>query len=689
MQKNPNELSIFNELTSGQLAGEFNTFTESQILAAHRKTANDANSKILKFAQFLKYEYSFENLILADEQKRDLFAFGMAQCWLFTRTNDLTSSYFWSHNCFITPLSIILNTEYQLNIDEVSIIEQVTRKKVADILSPAPSKNEIDYGKRFSQWGFLRDLFNAPFCDLKTLVLMANVMSLQTRLLSLSRIWDDKCVDAGIDNLEKRGLVILDVPKANLLANFSLDTVKKFALENCSGKIPSRKNDLINFIKENCDPQIISAFLNSFQYDPQYEFLTKEIFVLPTFPNTKIFQEYIRSELNRLTLYLEYVSCIEFKLPTIISTVPKPNQPGKRPGDHFQNLEPYDNNQRAYSPSDSIESITPHDLRIIQKYWDTNCDALARKVEIEHPNSFPINSLVAEVLSYWGGSGLLSEYKKETYNSSFKTHWNWLLNSYATFILGSEENYQLKSTELICNGCGQQFREWSLPIFDALRVNKEIEFCYSCYSYIFGHSFRANTTEKSRIPENIMLLYLFEFSKALGFIPTRTFMENVELPLQSTEKQIETGKLLLKMPAYDIYIEKFSNWLQCLTLAGVLDDGHRKTSRGIQCLANDGHLCLSLGEKAIDDWLSSHNIAHEKESLYPFDEDLNPNKLSRTDWKIGNTFIEYAGLMTNQDYANKMKRKKLLTEKSGIILLVIEPVDLFTLDEKLSMLFPL
>ena len=183
-----------------------------------------------------------------------------------------------------------------------------------------------------------------------------------------------------------------------------------------------------------------------------------------------------------------------------------------------------------------------------------------------------------------------------------------------------------------------------------------------------------------------MLRYLFELSKALEFIPTRKYMESIVLPIHSVEKQIATGKILLKMPAYEIYIEKFGSWLKCLSSAGVLDDGHRKTSRGIQCLANDGHLCLSLGEKAIDDWLSNHDVPHEKESFYPFDEELNPNKLSRTDWKIGNVFIEYAGLMDDPEYASKMKNKKQLADKNGLHLIIIEPSDLFSLDEKLKTL---
>jgi hypothetical protein len=683
--ENSSTSSVFQELTSSHIADEFNTFSGSQILETKRILAEPSNSKILAFAQFLMNDYSFENLLLKDEKKRKTFAFTMAQCWLSTRTNTEISGAFSFLNCFASPLSAIITSDYQLIIDETAIIENLTNKKVGDLISPKISKTSVDYEKKFSNWGFLNKLNNAPICKVKTLVLVANAMSTQNHLLEFSRISGDKCVESGIDSLSNDGLLELDVPKANLLAIFPLEQIKKFAVENGIEKIPSRKDDIVNLIKDKCDPKAVAKFAKFLLNDPQYGYgYSKERFILPTIPNAKIFQEYIRSELNRLMLYLEYIGCVEHKNHTVISPVPKRNQPGERPGDYFEKFSSKNNNKKAFSPKEYIDGVTPADLQKIQKYWDRNCDALLTKVVDENPSSFPVGQIVSEVMSYWDKSGVLDKYKKETRRSSFEKHWHWLLNSYASYLLGKEKRYKLSSAERVCNGCGSRFKEWSVPVYTALKVNNKIEFCNSCYSYIFNHHFMANTTKASNIPEKDMLNYLFELSKTLGVIPTRKYMEGVELPAEPIEKQIETGKILLKMPAYEIYIEKFGNWLKCLSLAGVLDDGHRKTSRGIRCLANDGHLCLSLGEKAIDDWLSNHNIPHEKESFYPFDEELNPNKLSRTDWKIGNIFIEYAGLMDDSEYASKMKRKKQLADKKGLYLIIIEPADLFSLDEKLE-----
>jgi hypothetical protein len=685
MMENARSSSVFQELTSSHIANEFNTFIGSQIVEAKRILAEPSSSKILAFAQFLMNDYPFENLLLKDEKKRKIFAFTMAQCWLSTRTTTGISGAFSFLNCFASPLSSIITSDYQLIIDETAIIENLTHKKVGNLISPKISKTPVDYEKRLLNWGFLNKLNNTRICKVKTLVLVANAMSTQTHLLEFSRISGDKCVELGIDSLSKDGLLELDVPKANLLAIFPLEQIKKFAVENGLEKIPSRKDDVISLIKEKCDPKAIAKFAKFLLNDPQYGYgYAKERFILPTIPNAKIFQDYVRSELNRLALYLEYIGCIEYKNHTVISPVQKRNQPGYRPGDYIEKFSPKNDNKKAFSPKEFIDRVMPTDLLKIQKYWDGNCDALLTKVVNENPSSFPVGQLVTEIMSYWDKSGVLGKYKKETRSSSFEKHWHWLLNSYASYLLGQEKRYKLSSTERICNGCGSRFKEWSIPLNFALKVNNKIEFCDSCYSYIFNHHFMANTTKASKIPEKDMLNYLFKLSKTLGVIPTRKYMESIELPAEPIEKQIETGKILLKMPAYEIYIYKFGNWLRCLSLAGVLDNGHRKTSRGIQCLANDGHLCLSLGEKAIDDWLSNHNIPHEKESFYPFDEKLNPNKLSRTDWKIGNIFIEYAGLMDDSEYASKMKKKKQLADKSGLHLIIIEPADLFSLDEKLK-----
>lgn len=74
-------------------------------------------------------------------------------------------------------------------------------------------------------------------------------------------------------------------------------------------------------------------------------------------------------------------------------------------------------------------------------------------------------------------------------------------------------------------------------------------------------------------------------------------------------------QVLQRKPAIQHVRELFGSWLQALVEARVLDEDARRTSRGIQCIAKDGHVCLSLGEKTIDDFLHARGIAHEKEPL--------------------------------------------------------------------------
>jgi len=63
--------------------------------------------------------------------------------------------------------------------------------------------------------------------------------------------------------------------------------------------------------------------------------------------------------------------------------------------------------------------------------------------------------------------------------------------------------------------------------------------------------------------------------------------------------------------------KKFGSWFKALAETGALPDGVLTTARGMRCLAQDGHMCHSLDEQRIDDWLSVHHLAHEREPIYP------------------------------------------------------------------------
>lgn len=53
------------------------------------------------------------------------------------------------------------------------------------------------------------------------------------------------------------------------------------------------------------------------------------------------------------------------------------------------------------------------------------------------------------------------------------------------------------------------------------------------------------------------------------------------------------------------------------------------------CIARDGHICNSVSELIIDNWLHKHNITHQKEAPYPKGKFV-------ADWAIAtNTLVEY------------------------------------------------
>jgi predicted nuclease of restriction endonuclease-like RecB superfamily len=91
---------------------------------------------------------------------------------------------------------------------------------------------------------------------------------------------------------------------------------------------------------------------------------------------------------------------------------------------------------------------------------------------------------------------------------------------------------------------------------------------------------------------------------------------------------------------------------------------------GTMSEAIDGHLCFSIIEKDIDDFLYKNNIPHDKEVRYP-------NSLMRADWELlvgkEKVFVEYFGLMNNPDYAAKTRRKIEIAKQNNILLIQLFP----------------
>lgn len=128
----------------------------------------------------------------------------------------------------------------------------------------------------------------------------------------------------------------------------------------------------------------------------------------------------------------------------------------------------------------------------------------------------------------------------------------------------------------------------------------------------------------------------------------------------------------------------FGSWNDTILAAGLKphrSHGHRMYKR-MNAKASDGHLCDSISEAIIDNWLTKRGIVHLKGTRYP---DTN----FRADWVIGNTFVEYFGLLKDSPrYDREVRRKRNFCKKQSIKLVEIYPTDLYpkiALENKLNL----
>ena len=105
---------------------------------------------------------------------------------------------------------------------------------------------------------------------------------------------------------------------------------------------------------------------------------------------------------------------------------------------------------------------------------------------------------------------------------------------------------------------------------------------------------------------------------------------------------------------------------------------------GTKCVAKDGCRCNSREEVQVDDWLSDRGIEHDKEPKYPPHPLYNKNGLKRADWRVGSTWVEYAGLLNQDNYAKRMKDKIELARSLKLDFMVILSEHLTRLDEVLE-----
>ncbi len=119
----------------------------------------------------------------------------------------------------------------------------------------------------------------------------------------------------------------------------------------------------------------------------------------------------------------------------------------------------------------------------------------------------------------------------------------------------------------------------------------------------------------------------------------------------------------------------FGSWNNAVLAAGLephRSDDHRMYKR-TRTKAHDGHICDSVSEAIIDNWLSKNNISHTRNAKYP-------STNHKADWGIGDgkIFVEYFGLAKDSPrYDREVKVKKNICRKHRIKLVEIYPSDLY------------
>ena len=138
--------------------------------------------------------------------------------------------------------------------------------------------------------------------------------------------------------------------------------------------------------------------------------------------------------------------------------------------------------------------------------------------------------------------------------------------------------------------------------------------------------------------------------------------------LKRTPAKRELGPL-----AYNC-IRAFGSWNGALVAAGL--EPHRSHSQRMykrtRTTALDGHVCDSVSEALVDNWLTKHGISHTRNALYP---DTN----HKADWSVGTKiFVEYFGLANDSvRYDRAIKQKRTLCKKHGITLVELYSSDLY------------
>ncbi len=146
----------------------------------------------------------------------------------------------------------------------------------------------------------------------------------------------------------------------------------------------------------------------------------------------------------------------------------------------------------------------------------------------------------------------------------------------------------------------------------------------------------------------------------------------------------QTAQELKRVPAKrelekiaEICRDIFGSWNNAVIAAGLQPNrSHsQRMYKRINTIASDGHICDSISEAIIDNWLTKNNISHERNVSYP-------ETNHKADWGIKfrekYIFVEYFGLAGDSPrYDRAIRKKRKLCQKHNLTLVAIYPQDIY------------
>ena len=261
--------------------------------------------------------------------------------------------------------------------------------------------------------------------------------------------------------------------------------------------------------------------------------------------------------------------------------------------------------------------------------------------------------------------------EKGRYNEAKKFNWN----QYCSKKCLSED--RTKKQVLSCENCGKEFMRKPSKISRhnycsrscAAKVNNkkhpkrkaELKTCIKC-----GKQFRKSTGNKKYCSVVCR-------RKAERYTPEETLKI-----IKNTAQKLERIPAKRELREIDSACKRFfGSWNNAIIAAGFKPNrSHsQRMYKRTNTVALDGHLCDSVSEALIDNWLTKNNISHKRDVSYP---DTN----HKADWEVSvgrqKIFVEYFGLVNDSPrYDRAIRKKKNLCRKHKLKLIEIYPQDIY------------